>query len=69
LRRRRPDEPIKSLRLDRTGELEGLSRKAARWATDHAPELAAADPTMPDGIIDRVADNWRPLLAVADLAR
>ena len=29
-------------------------------------ELAAADPAMPEGIINRAADNWRPLLSVAD---
>jgi putative DNA primase/helicase len=68
LRRRRPDERVESLRLDRVGHLEDLARKAARWAADHADELAAADPSMPEGIINRVADNWHPLLAVADLA-
>jgi putative DNA primase/helicase len=62
LRRRRPDEAVEPLRLDRTGELEDLARKAARWAADHAAELAAADPAMPEGIINRAADNWRPLL-------
>lgn len=68
LRRRRPDEPVESLRFDRASELEDLARKAARWARDHVPALAAADPEMPDGIHNRAADNWRPLLAVADLA-
>lgn len=67
LRRRRPDEAVQPLRLDRTGELENLTRKAARWAADHAAGLGAADPAMPEGIINRVADNWRPLLAVTDL--
>jgi putative DNA primase/helicase len=68
LRRRRPDEPVESLRLDRVGRLEELARKAARWAADHIGVLAAADPTMPPGIYNRAADNWRALLAVADLA-
>jgi putative DNA primase/helicase len=68
LRRRRPDEPIESLRLYRTGKLDILGRKAARWAVDNAAALAAADPPMPDGIYSRDADNWCPLLAVADLA-
>ena len=53
---------------DRTDGLDVLCRKAARWATDHAKALAAADPAMPAGIINRAADNWRPLLAVAELA-
>lgn len=68
LRRRRPDERVEQLRGGRTGHLEKLARMAARWATDHAVTLVAADPPMPAGIINRAADNWCPLLAVADLA-
>jgi len=67
LRRRRPDEPVGPLRLDRTDALEQLARMAGRWATDHAAELAAADPAMPEGVVNRAADNWRPLLSIADL--
>src|SRR5262249_59919348 len=37
-------------------------------AADHGAALASADPTMPDGIYNRDGDNWRPLLAVADLS-
>ena len=68
LRRRRPDEVVQPLRLDRTVELEEFARKAARWAADRSADLAAADPAMPEGIINRTADNWRPLLAIADIA-
>jgi Protein of unknown function (DUF3631) len=69
LRRRRPDEDIEPLRLDRETGLDDLARKTARWAREHSPALFAADPTMPAGIVNRAADNWRPLLAVADAAR
>jgi hypothetical protein len=34
LRRRRSDEPVESLRLDRAGPLDQLARKAARWAAE-----------------------------------
>jgi hypothetical protein len=68
VKRRRPDEPIASLRQDRTDELDELCRICARWAADNATALAAADPTMPTDIVNRTADNLRPLLAVADLA-
>jgi putative DNA primase/helicase len=68
MRRRRPDEPVASLRLDRPSEFEKLARMAARWARDHANELHAADPAMPGKIYNRVADNWHPLFAVADIA-
>jgi hypothetical protein len=69
MRRRRPDEPVMSLRLDRTGGFEKLARMAARWARDNADALRAADPPMPAGIYNRAADNWHPLFAVADIAR
>jgi hypothetical protein len=68
MRRRRPDERVEQLRDGRTGHLEKLARMAARWTADQAAEITAADPAMPVGIVNRAADNWRPLLAVADLA-
>lgn len=43
-----------------------LRRKCARWADDHKQELEKAKPSLPD-INDRAKDNWRPLLAVADI--
>jgi len=69
LRRRRPDERVESLRLDRAGVLDQLASKAARWAADHGGSLVTADTATPTGIYNRAADNWRPLVAVADLAR
>ena len=68
LRRKRTDEPTERFREDRPGELIVLARKAARWAKDHIEELGAADPKIPADLNDRAADNWRPLLAIADLA-
>jgi hypothetical protein len=68
LRRRRPDEAIEAFRLDRTSHLQQLACQAARWAQDNVDNTRAADPEMPPGIFNRVADNWRPLLAVADAA-
>lgn len=49
-------------------ELEVLKRKVARWVLDHGTALEKADPQVPDTLNDRAADNWRPLLAVAELA-
>jgi putative DNA primase/helicase len=69
LQRRRPDEQITSLRLDRAGPLDDLARKAARWAKDTPlGVLAEADPKMPQGLENRAADNWQPLLVVASVA-
>jgi putative DNA primase/helicase len=44
-----------------------LQRKCIRWAADHADGLIGADPQMPASLYGRAADNWRPLLAIADL--
>jgi hypothetical protein len=67
MRRRAPGEKVDHLRLDRLQELLPLARKMARWAKDHLEELKKADPTIPEGLHDRAADNWRPLLAIADI--
>jgi hypothetical protein len=45
-----------------------LARKLARWARDNFDALAACDPPLPPGAFNRLADNWRPLLAVAQIA-
>ena len=65
-RRRAPGERVERLRLDRLSQLEHLRRKCRRWADDHVVALGVADPIVPDLSSDRAADNWRPLLAIAD---
>ena len=68
MRRRRADEEVASFRPDRTGKLDQLARRIARWARDNGDSLAETDPVMPPTIFNRAADNWRPLLAMAELA-
>jgi Protein of unknown function (DUF3631) len=68
LRRRLPKEKITAFRLDRAGHLDVLARKAVRWAQDNVGRVADSDPPMPAGVINREADNWRPLLAIAAIA-
>jgi Protein of unknown function (DUF3631) len=63
LRRRMKHETVASLRLDKIDET--LAGKCARWALDNFQRLPA-DPMVPEGLFNRVADNWRPLLAIAD---
>jgi hypothetical protein len=46
---------------------EQLRRQAYRWAQDHLDELRHCDPAIPSELDDRAADNWRLLLAIADL--
>lgn len=67
--RRTDDEQVSPLRFDRPADdLAVLHRKAARWAYDNFETLRDADPPMPAKIRDRMADNWRPLFAIAELA-
>jgi hypothetical protein len=68
LKRRLRSEKIEPYRPDRAGHLDVLARKEARWTADNAERVAATEPEMPEGIINREADNWRPLLAIADVA-
>ena len=68
LKRMLPGDRIEPLRAGRTGHLDPLLRMSARWADDHRDDLlSAADPKMPSGLYGRAADNWRPLLMIADL--
>ena len=68
LKRMFPGDHVEPLRQGRTKNLDILSRKARRWTLDHADTLRAADPELPPSLYGRAADNWRPLVAVADLA-
>ena len=68
LRRKTASESVERLRSDRLDHLEPLRRQAARWVADNAISLGAADPVMPEALSGRAADNWRPLIAIADLA-
>ena len=51
----------------RTEHLHVRGRQAARWVADHYAELDEMDPTLPEELNDRAQDNWRPLIAIADL--
>ena len=66
LRRKRPDETVERVRLDRMEVLTTLARQAARWVEDNLDALSASDPETPAELHDRAADNWRALLAIAD---
>jgi hypothetical protein len=68
MRRRRRDESVERFRSDRCDDLLRLGRMARRWVDDQMDALCEADPAMPNELNDRAADNWRPLLTIADLA-
>jgi putative DNA primase/helicase len=45
-----------------------LCRKLARWSMDNRGHLESCDPVLPEGASNRLADNWRPLSAIAEVA-
>ncbi|MFJ6185062.1 DUF3631 domain-containing protein [Streptomyces sp. NPDC092295] len=69
MRRRAPNERVESFR-ERIHVAEGnaLRDRLAGWADTVRDRVAGAWPEMPDGITDRPADVWEPLIAVADAA-
>ena len=44
-----------------------LNRQLARWARDYFSQIEACDPAMPPDCFNRLADNWRPLMAIAEI--
>lgn len=69
MRRRAPHELIEPFRR-RVHEPEGnaLRDRLAIWAEQQTGALTEARPLMPEGVTDRAADVWEPLLAIADAA-
>jgi hypothetical protein len=69
MRKRAAHEHVEPFRT-REQELPGheLRERLATWACTVAEACGAAWPAMPDGIIDRPAEVWEPLIAVADAA-
>lgn len=66
MRRKLPSETVTRLRYkDRYRE---LGSQCLRWLADHIDALRAAEPDLPGELNDRAADNWTPLLAIADAA-
>jgi putative DNA primase/helicase len=68
LQRKPRDAKVERLRRRDTEEFKSLRSQAARWAADNFDKLVDPDPAVPEVLNDRAADNWRPLLAIADLA-
>jgi putative DNA primase/helicase len=54
-----------SRRIQRETE---LCRKLARWTADNFNTLKSCDPQLPETAFNRLADNWRPLFAIAEIA-
>lgn len=69
MQRKKKSDRVSRLRGDRIdAEMEHLRRKLAAWTAQHFEALRDLDPSVPDSLDDRGADNWRPLLAIAEMA-
>jgi len=69
MRRRAPDEEVEPFRHRyHADEAKPIREALADWCAEHKAELYGAEPQMPQGIEDRDADCWEPLLAIADVA-
>lgn len=69
MRKRGPGEKVESFRA-RLHEPEGhaLRKRLAEWAKLITDQVTGVYPEMPEGVNDRPADVWEPLLTVADAA-
>jgi hypothetical protein len=68
LKRKLSSEKVEHFDHDDNEAFYTLRRKATRWAVDNAVVLRKARPVSPAGFDNRLADNWRILFAIADLA-
>lgn len=69
MRRRGPGEHVEPFReRDAREDTEPLRDQLAAWITAESDALSYARPSMPDGVVDRPAEVWEALLAVADAA-
>jgi putative DNA primase/helicase len=70
MQRKTRDQKVNRLRRRDSPEFGEIRRKALRWTEDNLGALTEADDRteVPAQLHDRAADNWRPLLTIADRA-
>jgi hypothetical protein len=69
MRRRRADEPVEPFRERQVArEAQPIRQELAAWIDTTRARLGEAMPQMPEGVTDRPAEIWEPLLALADTA-
>lgn len=68
LRRKAKGERVERFTLRDTEEFVRLRRMCLCWADENIEALDVADPKVPAELDNRPADNWRPLLAIAETA-
>jgi putative DNA primase/helicase len=68
LTRKKKGEPVRPLRKTPRGRFNELRSQILRWVTDCKDQLKGIEPPVPESLDDRAADNWFPLLAIAQIA-
>ena len=68
MERAKPGELLAPFDESETDREQELNRKLIRWIADSRAALATIKPCLPDGVFNRLADNWRPLFAISGVA-
>jgi putative DNA primase/helicase len=68
LERAKPGEVRERFDSRHTEREHELCRKLARFVADNRAQIESCDPKLPDSAFNRLADNWRPLFAIAEIA-
>jgi len=67
MKRRAPDEQVEPFRIRyHAPEAKPIKEALEEWCAGH--DVTGAEPELPEGIQDRAADCWEPLIAIADEA-
>lgn len=67
MRRKKPNEITENFRHADQSQFEIIRSKIFRWTLDNGEEFSAMRPELPE-LSNRDADNWEPLLSIAELA-
>src|SRR5262249_48028773 len=69
MKRRAPHEKIESFRQRYArDEAKPIKALLEEWCAEREGNITGVEPDLPDGIEDRAADIWEPLIAIADEA-
>jgi putative DNA primase/helicase len=68
LERAKPGELRERFDSRHTKHEHELCQELARFVADNRERIELCDPKLPDAAFNRLADNWRPLFAIAEIA-
>jgi hypothetical protein len=72
MQRKTPNEHVESMRSSgkdarrNAARLVEIKGRIVKWTSDHSDAIAQAEPGLPEVLSSRQADNWSPLVAIAD---